>query len=173
MNPSDCDSDNGEGRTRTSPQFCCKICGFSTNSRESFAGHRSGHTRRGELARVLPPNHQCKICLQRFSSRIEVTMHKPIHRKFEELRTPGSRKARLLKERGHRCEICLNSEWMGREIPLHIDHIDGNSDNNEKSNFRLLCPNCHAQTPTYSGRNAGKFPAAQRYNKRKRSYLMA
>lgn len=58
---------------------------------------------------------------------------------------------RLKAEIG-RCEVCLNSEWMGRSIPLEIDHIDGNNANNDRSNLRVLCPNCHAQTDTYRNR---------------------
>ena len=40
-------------------------------------------------------------------------------------------------------------------IPLEIDHIDGNSENNIESNLRLICPNCHSLTPTYRGANRG------------------
>ena len=36
-----------------------------------------------------------------------------------------------------------------------LDHIDGSRENNRLSNLQLLCPNCHAQTPTYRGRNIG------------------
>jgi hypothetical protein len=38
---------------------------------------------------------------------------------------------------------------------LEIDHIDGNGENHAPSNLRVLCPNCHALTPTYRGRNSG------------------
>lgn len=30
---------------------------------------------------------------------------------------------------------------------------DGNSSNHKLDNLKLLCPNCHALTPTYRGRN--------------------
>jgi hypothetical protein len=41
---------------------------------------------------------------------------------------------------------------VGR-FPLELDHIDGDRWNSELSNLRLICPNCHAFTPTYRGRN--------------------
>lgn len=40
-------------------------------------------------------------------------------------------------------------------IPLEIDHIDGNSENNSEDNLRLVCPNCHSLTSTYKGANRG------------------
>lgn len=51
------------------------------------------------------------------------------------------------------CSSCNMSEWLGGSIPLELDHVDGNTRNNLLSNLRLLCPNCHALTPTYRGRN--------------------
>jgi 5-methylcytosine-specific restriction endonuclease McrA len=62
---------------------------------------------------------------------------------------------RLLKESifPARCAVCGLTEWLGESIPLELDHIDGNRENNTLGNLRLLCPNCHARTPTYRGRN--------------------
>jgi hypothetical protein len=62
----------------------------------------------------------------------------------------------LLHERGHKCEICFNQMWNDKEIPIILDHIDGNHENNSKQNLRLICPNCDAQLPTYKGANKGK-----------------
>lgn len=62
---------------------------------------------------------------------------------------------RLLKEgiKEHRCEMCGNTMWNGEKIPLQLDHIDGNPHNHLLVNLRMLCPNCHAQTETYCGKN--------------------
>lgn len=55
------------------------------------------------------------------------------------------------------CEECgLRDEWNGKQIVLHMDHIDGDSKNNVLENLRFLCPNCHSQTDTYTGKNASK-----------------
>ena len=54
----------------------------------------------------------------------------------------------------YQCVNCgCNGEWQGGQIALEIDHIDGDNTNNELSNLRYLCPNCHALTDTYRGRN--------------------
>ena len=55
--------------------------------------------------------------------------------------------------RGWRCEKCNQEEWQGQRIPLCIHHIDGNHINNEIENLQILCPNCHAQTDNYCGKN--------------------
>jgi hypothetical protein len=52
-----------------------------------------------------------------------------------------------------KCNKCGGVEWLGQPIPLELDHRDGNSKNNNLENLELLCPNCHAQTPTYRGKN--------------------
>ena len=65
---------------------------------------------------------------------------------------------KLLQEgyKEHRCEKCGQTEWLGRPIPLELHHIDGNKKNNTLENFQLLCPNCHAFTDSYKGKNIAK-----------------
>lgn len=64
----------------------------------------------------------------------------------------GNHKGVLLKERGHKCEKCNNTEWLGKPITIQLEHKDGNHFNNEKENLQLLCPNCHSQTETFNRR---------------------
>lgn len=52
-----------------------------------------------------------------------------------------------LKE--NKCEECGLTEWMGKKISLHLDHINGDNLDHRIENLRILCPNCHSQTETY------------------------
>lgn len=65
---------------------------------------------------------------------------------------------KLLKEgyKKYECENCHLSVWLGQPIPLEVHHIDGDRSNNKICNFQLLCPNCHALTDTYRGKNSRK-----------------
>lgn len=59
-------------------------------------------------------------------------------------------KNKLVIERGHKCEQCNRTHWVsGNLIPLELEHVDGNNKNNERSNLKLLCCNCHSQTKTW------------------------
>lgn len=61
----------------------------------------------------------------------------------------------LLLTNGYKCWECGISKWNGKRISLELEHVDGNSDNNNLSNLSILCPNCHSQTPTYKSKNKG------------------
>lgn len=54
------------------------------------------------------------------------------------------------------CAKCGLEKWEGSELSMHLDHINGVRDDHRLENLRMLCPNCHSQTPTYGGRNAAR-----------------
>jgi hypothetical protein len=63
-------------------------------------------------------------------------------------------KKRLIEDRGHQCESCNLTEWLEHPITLEMEHVDGDTQNNEDSNLKLLCPNCHSQTKTWRRRKS-------------------
>ena len=68
-------------------------------------------------------------------------------------------KKRIIKEKllDYHCQICGIDSWQGQPLSLHLDHIDGNRFDSRLENLRFLCPNCHSQTPTFAGKNRGKY----------------
>ena len=64
-------------------------------------------------------------------------------------------KKRLLREKffEHKCYSCDNTLWLEKPIPLELEHKNGNHSDNSLNNLTLLCPNCHALTLTYRGKN--------------------
>lgn len=52
------------------------------------------------------------------------------------------------------CSCCgCNGSWMGGILSLQLHHKDGDRTNNEVDNLTYLCPNCHAITDSYGGKN--------------------
>ena len=60
---------------------------------------------------------------------------------------------RILYEQNGCCNNCGLNKWMDKDIPLELEHKDGNNKNNVRENLEMLCPNCHALTETWRGRN--------------------
>jgi hypothetical protein len=74
-------------------------------------------------------------------------------------REPAHRLRRAMLEAGflHRCAVCaLPPVWNGKPLTLQVDHRDGDNTNNEPTNVRFICANCHTQTENFAGRGAGK-----------------
>jgi hypothetical protein len=67
----------------------------------------------------------------------------------------GHLKQRLIKAglKENRCEECGITEWQGEPLNMALHHVNGDRTDNRLENLRLLCANCHSQTPNYGGRN--------------------
>lgn len=64
----------------------------------------------------------------------------------------------LIQKYDNRCSVCgwNNKHPITGVVPLEVDHIDGDSENNSENNLKLLCPNCHSLTPYFKNLNKGK-----------------
>lgn len=121
--------------------------------RAAGGNFRKLHEYANEFGIELPEvdSHE-RVSAARFATRT------PDHLVFCENSTYENRpgiKARLIgKGFKEQCAICgLGDTWNGSPLTLQLDHINGRSNDNRVENLRFLCPNCHAQTETYRGRN--------------------
>lgn len=66
-------------------------------------------------------------------------------------------KKRLFKEglKEEKCEICRYTE------NLELHHINGDSTDNRLENLQILCPNCHAKTNNFRGKNKRRHEPAE------------
>lgn len=150
-----------EGR-RT--KFCDRSCAASYNNVGINRHANRPKPDGGECAncgksKTKKHNRYCDECIEKRVYNTAQTL--------EEATDQRSKKRILLEQRGHRCEVCGFSEWNGQPITIELDHIDGNADNNSAENLRLICPNCHSQTPTYKGANVGKDSSRQKMRRKR------
>lgn len=170
-------------------QFCSQSCGASYNNR--------AFPKRVRICACLTiPAHindcekysNCKQCSKEFKIRTQSTCTNEYcsaqcqsDYKFLNITLPAfergeagkATKTCLILKCGENCVWCgIGNVYNSKPIVLQMDHIDGNSDNNEPENLRLLCPNCHSQTPTYGSKNRGNDSSRKiernRINRRKR-----
>lgn len=76
--------------------------------------------------------------------------------KFDGIKIGSNRlKKRLISEKYFeaKCYNCGIVEWLNKPAPLELEHINGDNCDNRIDNLTILCPNCHAQTETYRGKN--------------------
>lgn len=164
-------------RRKTPPRFCCRKC---SNSKRHSSKTKEKIRQTIKSQWVKKPNGNWHEVHQKFiKAGIEAArkrgkiLHEQAIQKIlsadPKTLSPERLKKRLLHECNFTCQKCGNSEWLGQPIALEIEHKDGNHQNNEYSNLTLLCPNCHAQTETYRGRNKGmnketrkKFPSDEK-----------
>lgn len=100
---------------------------------------------------TVPSHRRCETCI---NNRVNLPF-------LSDARSDQLRRKILIGKHGHACFKCKHKTWNGESIPLELHHADGDSDNNVEENLFLLCPNCHAQTPTYKGKNKWRGSSRQ------------
>lgn len=133
-------------------RFCSTSCSATANNTGRKCPDRTNARKKVLCPCGGTPDKNRVYCL------ICILLGEALHRAtLETAKTEHARRKYLLRTRPHQCQYpdCGITDWLGQPVPLEMDHIDGNSDNNTEENLRLLCPNCHALTPTHKGKNRG------------------
>lgn len=160
----------------TNPKFCGRSCAASYNNRK--------HPKRSKTAWEWTTCENCGVEYEyntsnrtgKYCSTACFGEHKyktvSVPQILEGTCTNVPALKRYLSETaGDECNICGQGlTWKGKPLTLQLDHIDGNSDNNDLDNLRLLCPNCHSQTETFSGRSSKKDTKRNRYLREWKGY---
>lgn len=121
-----------------------------------------------EVQRYYDAGNSFRACQSKYGFS-NMTWHKAMKRGEIKPRPPGMPIAQLLVGRRNRthvkirllragllrnqCSHCGIQEWRGKPLVMHLDHVNGVKNDNRLANLRMLCPNCHSQTETYSGKN--------------------
>lgn len=163
--------------------FCATPIPYEKRSSSKFCGHSCAatyhnSTRIIDKHKPLVRNKNCLSCSKKLSHthRIYCFYQCEHSYKWEKKKqkllatgtdwSPDCKNARryLLETKGPICDICKGAEWFGNPMPLTLDHINGNPEDNSLINLRVICPNCDRFTPFFGSKNRGNGRA----NRRKR-----
>lgn len=141
----------------------CPECGKTVRIGYTFCSRLCSSVATGKRRRKKASQNSCVSCGNatgnaRYCSKDCEAVHKK--RKNDGLafsNTPNFTAIRriVLVDQAGCCADCGNHEWLCNPIPLQLDHKNGNADDWRRENLRLLCPNCHALTPTFGAKNKG------------------
>jgi hypothetical protein len=137
-------------------QFCNHSCSASFSNANRVISDESKEKISNKLkgrkhTYVITPEHLEKLRLANLAWK-EDNFNKMMNCDFNSLSYDLQRK-RIIIEQNNTCNRCGLDKWQGQAIPLEIDHKDGINNNHVRDNMEALCPNCHALTDTWRGRN--------------------
>lgn len=152
----------------TNPKFCSSSCAASYNN--VVSPKRTKSTKKYSSAKrvrtYLVTDRKCLHCDIELNTSQNKYCGYDCQQKYQRerrLHTTGfenlsreTRKKILLTKYGNKCSICNITDWQNKPLVMIMDHIDGDSNNNQESNLRLVCSNCDSQLPTYKSKNKGK-----------------
>ena len=103
---------------------------------------------------VYTPNQGGKGKSKPYNGKDKISLQEILDGKHPQYQT-YKLKNRLIKEgiKEEKCEKCHIKDWNGERLAFELDHIDGDRTNHRLENLKILCPNCHSQTPTFRSKN--------------------
>ena len=122
-------------KNSTSMAEAANMLGLHFNSFQKYA----------KLYGCYLPNKGAKGIKKTINNKVEIN----------DIKTRAGIRKRIIKDNliSYECGECGIKEWKGKKLSLHLDHINGMSNDHRLENLRFLCPNCHSLTDTYTGKN--------------------
>jgi len=146
-------------------KFCSQSCSTTFNNKLRNKKVKKACVNCGEMtSNIKFCSYDCnsEFQIKESFSKIEKGDTSLDHRQY---------KRYLIHKHGEKCMECGWCEINKHtgKIPVELEHMDGNSENNSLDNLKLLCPNCHSLTPTYKALNIGngRHSRMVRYNEGK------
>lgn len=145
-------------------KYCPRYIALSSIKRHEEACGRPKYPKkdRYDLNASLSPEEKSTRAIKAQAAKQETWKRKREYRlthcDFDEL-TLIEKRVRILREQNYKCALCSIAQiWNDNPLNFELDHIDGNRLDESRDNLRLVCPNCHSQTPTYKRRNYNGVP---------------
>jgi 5-methylcytosine-specific restriction endonuclease McrA len=137
----------------SNPKFCSKSCSTSYNNKFTKLKKKPACLHCGQPLTLTSRKYCSNTCQAEKTRQLikeqivngDVVRHQQVRRY-------------LIEEYGPSCMLCgwSTENVVTKKVPIELDHIDGDSSNNNLNNVRLLCPNCHSIQPTHKALNKGK-----------------
>jgi endogenous inhibitor of DNA gyrase (YacG/DUF329 family) len=174
---------NFQSKISENRKFCSQSCSASFNNKKRIKDEYNLNTKkRIRISKLCKQIGICICCDKEIHKNNGNDVRKYCNSKCQpsyqrEIKvnnnTASSRTLKLyLIEKYGNC--CMECGWNKKNpitgnVPIELELIDGNSENNKLDNLKLLCPNCHSLTPTYKALNlgSGRFNRRKRYNEGK------
>lgn len=140
--------------------FCSQSCSTSSNNKKRKdikeclnCGEILDNNRKKYCNHKCHREHERKVIFDKIENG-DTTLHHKQYKKY------------LIHVYGEKCMECgwCEVNLYSGKIPIELEHIDGDSENNSLDNLKLLCPNHHSLTSTYKALNSGNG----RHNRRLR-----
>lgn len=127
--------------------FCSRSC---ANRGRVWSEETNIKRRQSLIERKI--KHSAESVAKRVANFKKNRLQNYINTPFELLGKSNKRR-RVFEDQNGRCNRCGLVEWQGQPIPLELEHKNGINSDNRRENLEGLCPNCHALTSTWRGRN--------------------
>lgn len=136
--------------------YCSRSCSAKVNNRKYPKRPPALPQNKCQCGKdIAYQSKQCKSCYNKARRHLILTQWKDNELTSRDL--PPSIREYLIESANFACVKCGFDTLhpLDNKSVLEINHINGNGTDHSPNNLEVICPNCHALTNSYRGRNQG------------------